>query len=184
MRILIAVASRHGSTHDIATRIGDGLRQCGHTIDVRETSKVHNLTPYSAVVLGSAVYMGRWLPEAIAFIDRFEASLGDVPVWIFSSGPLGAPGAADTPSMHEKLVTALGVRGHRVFAGRLAPADLNLGERLVVKAVHAPKGDFRDWEAVTSFANEICAALRRELVTPGAEVERDIPRAMPEDHLS
>ena len=183
MRILIAVASRHGSTHDIATRIGDGLRQCGHTIDVRETSKVHNLAPYGAVVLGSAVYMGRWLQEALDFLDRFEAPLGDVPVWIFSSGPLSEPSAADIPAIHEKLATALGVRGHRVFAGRLVPAELNLGERLVVRAVHAPSGDFRDWEAVTAFAEEIRAALRREWVVPGGDAVREIPRSMLEDHL-
>jgi menaquinone-dependent protoporphyrinogen oxidase len=183
MRILIAVASRHGSTHDIAARLGEGLRQCGHTIDVRAASAVHNLAPYGAVVVGSAVYMGRWLPDALAFLDRLEAPLGDVPVWIFSSGPLSDPTSTDIPSIHEKLASALGVRGHRVFAGRLVPADLNLGERLVVRAVHAPSGDFRDWEAVTAFADEICAALRREPVAPGGEAALEIPRSMLEDHL-
>src|SRR3989304_1421138 len=88
MSVLVAYASKHGSTELIADAIGDALRRAGHDVDVRPVSDVRDLARYGAAVVGSALYIGRWQGEALRFLRRQEASLAGMPVWFFSSGPL------------------------------------------------------------------------------------------------
>jgi menaquinone-dependent protoporphyrinogen oxidase len=161
MRILVTAASRHGSTREIAAAIAEALVQRGHEA---EACPIKGAAPegYDAVVLGSAVYTGRWLKPARAFAERHAAELAARPVWLFSSGPLGPPEhlvpegeAVDVAALMETTRA----RGHRVFAGRLHKPDLGFGERAMVAAVHAPEGDFRDWAAIDAWAGEIAAVL-------------------------
>lgn len=160
MRVLVAVGSRHGSTIDIANQLAAELRIFGLIADVQNVDNVRDLDACEAVVVGSAVYMGRWVPSARSFVERFRTQLTDLPVWIFSSGPLGDPPVPDeVPQGHAEIVEALAPRGERVFAGRLDPAQLGLGERLITKAVHAPAGDFRDGAAVKAWAKAIATVL-------------------------
>jgi menaquinone-dependent protoporphyrinogen oxidase len=108
--------------------------------------------------------MGKWLPEARRFVERHRARLSRLPVWLFSSGPLGTDDPqphGDLPALPE-LLQATGAREHRTFAGALVAGRLGLGERLIVKAVHAPEGDFRDWESIRAWAGTIAAALKAE----------------------
>jgi len=170
MKVLVAVASKHGSTRDIAGAIAGELRAMGLAAEVRDAVEVAALDGYDAVVLGSAVYMGRRLPEARHFVAAHQPALCTMPVWLFSSGPLGAdqPVPADEPSQLEDLVAAIHARGHQIFAGRLAPADLGLGERLIAKAARAPAGDFRAWDAIRSWARTIGTALRPGAIPAGA----------------
>jgi menaquinone-dependent protoporphyrinogen oxidase len=161
MTVLVAVASKHGSTHDIAGAIAGELRSAGLGVDLHDMEEVTDLAGYSAAVLGSAIYMGNWLGEARRFVEQHAAELAALPVWLFSSGPLGE----DDPTPHGEpegvppLVAATHARDHRVFVGKLDPHELGLGEKLIAKAVHAPAGDFRDWDAIRAWAREIAAAL-------------------------
>ena len=166
MNVLVAVGSKHGGTREIAQAVVEELRALGLDPDLREAGAVKDLAGYDAVVLGSAVYMGDWLPEARAFVARHGAALAGLPVWLFSSGPLGAesPRPAGDPAGVAAALAATGARGHRVFAGRLERGDLGLGERAISRLVHAPEGDFRDWPAIRAWVREIGAAL----VRPGA----------------
>lgn len=166
MTILVAVASRHGSTRQIAEVIAEELRGCGHEAEVRDADEVHDLAAYQAVVVGSAVYMGGWLPAAKQFVARHDARLAAIPVWYFSSGPLGLEDPkphGDPPEMGE-LIKVTGAKGHRVFVGKLDKRQLGVGERLIASVVRAPDGDFRDWEAIHEWGREIAGALRPELV--------------------
>jgi menaquinone-dependent protoporphyrinogen oxidase len=95
MRVLVAVGSRHGSTIDIANQLAAELRIFGLIADVQNVENVRDLDACEAVVVGSAVYMGRWVPSARSFVERFRTQLTDLPVWIFSSGPLGDPPVPD-----------------------------------------------------------------------------------------
>jgi menaquinone-dependent protoporphyrinogen oxidase len=166
MRILIAVASKHGSTREIADALGDEFRQAGVDAVAADVRDAPPVADYDAVVIGSALYMGRWLPAARRFVyDNLDA-LAARPVWLVSSGPLGdtarpAPGEAAHVT---ELLTASGARGHAVFAGKLDRDALGSGERLVTRLVKAPAGDFRDWSAIRSWAHEIAAALRQDAV--------------------
>jgi menaquinone-dependent protoporphyrinogen oxidase len=162
MTVLVAVASKHGSTRGIADAIAGELRALGLAADVGSVDDVADPDRYEAVVLGSAVYMGKWMPEARRFVDTHRDALGRVPVWLFSSGPLGAdePKPAGDPAQLDDLMTATRAHGHRIFSGKLEPGELGLGERLIVKAVHAPAGDFRDWDAIRAWAREIGTTLQ------------------------
>lgn len=161
MRVLVAVASRHGSTAEIARKIGEVLASAGIETDVRMPDDVESVATYDGVVLGSGVYAGRWLGAARAFVDREAAALASRPVWLFSSGPVGDPARpAAEPVDVDAIRKRTNALDHRVFNGKLDRQALGFGERAIVLAVHAAEGDFRSWEAVTGWAAEIAATLR------------------------
>jgi menaquinone-dependent protoporphyrinogen oxidase len=164
MRVLVAAASKHGSTHEMGEVIGAELTQAGLTVDVMALEAVTELSDYDAVVLGSGVYVGRWLPEAAEFVRAHAASLGEMPVWLFSSGPLGSPEPMPKgePEEVSRLVESIGAREHRVFTGRLDREALGLGEKVIVSVVRAPYGDFRDWDGLRDWAASIGHDLHRD----------------------
>lgn len=158
--VLVTVASRHGASGEIGEVIAGVLRDHGHTVDSRAPETVATLDSYDAVVVGSAVYVGRWLEPARHFVDRHEATLARMPVWAFSSGPTGSsPAPADQPPEAVAIAGRIGARAHRSFAGRLDATRLGFMERTITAAVHAPRGDFRDWESIREWADQIAAAL-------------------------
>jgi menaquinone-dependent protoporphyrinogen oxidase len=161
MRVLVAVASRHGSTAEIARKIGEVLASAGIETDVRMPDDVESVASYDGVVLGSGVYAGRWLGAARAFVDRETAALASRPVWLFSSGPVGDPAKpAAEPVDVDAIRKRTNAIDHRVFNGKLDRQVLGFGERAIVLAVHAAEGDFRSWEAVTDWASEIARTIR------------------------
>ena len=140
MKVLVVVASRHGATAEIAHSIAATLEARGFEAPVVEASLDPDLEDVDALVLGSAIYMGGWLDEARAFAAAHVHELALMPVWLFSSGPLGDPPVpAETPELPEEL-RALRIQGHEVFGGRLAKHDLHLSERIVTHMVQAPHG--------------------------------------------
>jgi menaquinone-dependent protoporphyrinogen oxidase len=161
MRVLIAVASKHGSTREIGEVIAAELCAADITVDLENAEDVKTVSCYDAVILGSAVYEGAWLPEARQLGERHQDALLRVPVWVFSSGPLGAPDEL----FHEdpqRLAAPLGnvvPREHQIFAGKLDPSTLNFVEHVISKVVKAPDGDFRRWEEIRAWAGEIASAL-------------------------
>ena len=92
-RVLVACASRHGSTVEIAAEIADVLRRDvpGAVVDLRDAVQAGEVAGYDAAVIGSAVYMGRWLPAARDLVEEHREVLSAMPVWLFSSGPVGDP---------------------------------------------------------------------------------------------
>jgi len=160
LKILVAVASKHGSTREIAQAVAEELRSLGLATDLREAEEVTELDGYDAAIVGSAVYMGTWLPEARRLIAREGAPLQAMPVWLFSSGPIGAdPHAGGELANLAAILAATGAREHVIFAGKLDAQSLGLAERLIARLVHIPTGDFRDWAAVREWARAIGAAL-------------------------
>ena len=161
MTILVTVASKHGSTREIAEAIVEQLRAENMSVDMRDADEVGDIAGYDAVILGSAIYAGNWLPEARSFAMRYRAELAQLPVWLFSSGPLGTddPQPYDDPKKLAEPMGAVQVRDHRVFVGKLDTHSLGFGERLIAKVVKAPEGDFRDWDAIRRWAHEIASAL-------------------------
>jgi menaquinone-dependent protoporphyrinogen oxidase len=167
MNILVVSASRHGSTTEIAGSIGSVLRGRGFDVTVAAAEQAPAPAAFDAVVLGSAVYAGRWLKSAVRFVETNAATLRTRDVWLFSSGPLGDPPKPDEElAAAASMIETTGAHEHRVFAGALDPCSLNLVEKAVVKAVHAPYGDFRSSSAITAWADSIADVLQSKASEP------------------
>ncbi|GAB4099586.1 flavodoxin domain-containing protein [Sinomonas halotolerans] len=180
MHILVAYATRHGSTAGIAERIGAALDASGHSATVKPVHEVEDLSHYDAVILGSAAYAFHWLREATSFAKRHKAELSQRPIWLFSSGPLGEETVdekgrpvleAAEPKEFEKFADVLNVRGDVVFFGAWDPASPPVGvlERAMSHLPGDPRsalpsGDFRHWDQVEAWAREIAKELTAEEV--------------------
>lgn len=165
-RILVVYASKYGSTAEIAEKIGEALRGVGFQVDVFPAERANDVTNYDAVVLGSAVYAGSWRKEAVEFLEANEKMLAERPTWIFSSGPTGEGDPVQTmkgwrfPEAQKPIADRIRPRDIAFFHGDIDLKKLNFAERLLVKGIKAPVGDFRDWSAVASWADGIASALR------------------------
>lgn len=167
MKILVCVASKHHATEEIGARVRQVLARDlgGAVVELRAPDDVTSVEAYDAVVVGSAVYLGRWLPRARRFVERHAADLSARPVWLFSSGPVARQPAPDRPPADvAALRPAVSARDHHVFAGRLERRVLSRWERAVVHALKVPDGDWRDWPAIEAWAGTIAQDLRA--VTP------------------
>ena len=178
MRILVAFASRHGGTEGIADAVGATLREAPEDrerhVDVLSAAEVDDVTGYDAVVVGSAVYVGRWLEPARRLVLANAAALRARPVWLFSSGPVGDPAVPATEAAEAPGLTELvGAQGHRTFPGRLRTAELGTVERATIRLVHAVEGDYRDWSDIRAWAQDIADSL------VGGTVPLPRPRSMP-----
>jgi menaquinone-dependent protoporphyrinogen oxidase len=161
MKVLVSAASRHGATAEIARAIGVELDAAGIEADVRRPEDVRSVASYDAAVLGSGVYAGRWLGPAKELIERESDALAARPVWLFSSGPIGdPPKPEEEPADVARLRESTHAIDHRTFAGRLDRRQLGFAERAIVAVVHAPDGDFRQWDAVTAWASSIARQLQ------------------------
>ncbi len=160
MRVLVTAASKHGATSEIADAIADELRSAGLEADTREPHDVRTVEGYDALVLGSGAYYGHWLKEAKEFAERIESELGDRPVWIFTSGPIGDPPKPDDePPDVAEVVEATHAREHPVFAGRIRRKGLGPLERTIISAMHVKETDNRDWAEIRAWAREIARQL-------------------------
>lgn len=160
MRILVTAASKHGATAEIAEAIGRVLTEHGHDASVLAPDDVAQADDFDAVVLGSAVYAGHWLKPAKELIERTQERLVSIPVWTFSSGPIGDPAKPDEdPVDVADVLSAVNTTEHMLFAGKLDVEKLGFAERAITKALRAPSGDFRDWDAISAWATKIAAEL-------------------------
>lgn len=169
MKILVTVASRHGATAGIAAVLAERLAERAHAVDIRPPEQVEALGSVDAVVLGSAVYAGMWLKAAREAVDRLGPELRGLPVWLFSSGPIGDPPVRTEEVDVSAFMAATGALEHRVFPGALDLHKLMYSERLIIRALHAPAGDFRDPRAVREWADHIDAHLRAHPASRAAD---------------
>jgi menaquinone-dependent protoporphyrinogen oxidase len=172
MTVLVVYVSKHGATRQIAERIAATLTAGGQPADAHPVENAGDVAGYDAFVIGAAAYYGHWLKPAAEFVRAHQALLAGRPVWLFSSGPLGtettdAQGRdlreAALPKELRELHEATQARGHRVFFGALDPDDLTLPERTVRRLPAGrgllPEGDFRDWNDIDAWADEIAREL-------------------------
>jgi menaquinone-dependent protoporphyrinogen oxidase len=159
MKILIAVSSKHGSTAGIAEAIGETIRKADLDVEVIDAQRVEAVAPYDAVVVGSAIHMGRWMGPARDLVTGSAESLRTRPVWLFSSGPLGDIVDPADAAEGVKLAELVSARDHRVFAGKAEKEDHGFFERGVLSMVKAPYGDHRDWAAIRAWATSIAEEL-------------------------
>ncbi len=169
-RILVAYASKYGATAEIAEKIGQVLTSANLRADVRPIEDIATLSGYDAVILGSAVYIGQWRKDAAKFLELNEGTLAHLPVWLFSTGPTGEGEPVDLmkgwhfPENLQPIADRIHVRDTALFHGVLDKTKLNFGERMIIKGVKAPIGDYRDWDAIITWAQKIADAIKNDIL--------------------
>jgi menaquinone-dependent protoporphyrinogen oxidase len=153
-RLLVAYATKHGSVAKVAEFIGATLRQDGLSVDVQPAGAVKTVAGYDAVVLGGALYMGRWHADAKTFLKRHHEALASLPVAIFAMGPLTLEDK-DVKGARMQLDRALRPYGDvtpvsvAIFGGAVDPTKLRFPFNRM------PETDARDWEAIREWALEV-----------------------------
>jgi menaquinone-dependent protoporphyrinogen oxidase len=160
MKVLICAASKYGATSEIAQAVADVLAGRGCEVTVLPPQEVGAVEEFDAVVLGSAVYMGRWMKPARELAERSAAALAARPVWLFSSGPVGEPPKpADNPVDVTEILQSTKARDHQIFTGKLVKKHLSFPDRAMASAIRAAEGDFRNWAEIREWAAGIADTL-------------------------
>jgi len=166
--ILVAFASRFGSTQEVAETIASTLSAAGLEVDLQPMQEVKSLDRYDAVLLGAAIYNAKWNAEAHQFVLQHQDDLTRLPVAIFTLGPLSASEAARRNSRRQldsELAKYPWMKpvALEIFAGKYDPSKpgLNFFERFL------PARDYRNWDAIRAWANELSALLQHaDMVQP------------------
>lgn len=170
MKVLVAVGSKYGATRDVAHAIAEVLRDAGHDASAHDAKDVESIASFDAAIIGSAVYGGYWRRDASSLVHDHRDALRRIPVWLFSSGPVGLPPRPSEPAGEgDELVEVVGARGHELFSGYLNPDRLNFGERAIIRGLKASVGDYRDWGHVKTWARSVAAELDRLQPAAGGE---------------
>ena len=156
-KVLVAYATKAGSTGEVAEAIGQALCAGGVAAEVKPVKEVSDVSGYSGVVVGSAIRMGSWLPEAVKFVEAHTAALETIPVAYFQVSSFLKE---DTPEKRQEAATYLGaVRAlvepvsEGLFAGKIDYSKLSFFDRTIAKMVGSAEGDWRDWDAIRAWAD-------------------------------
>lgn len=154
-RTLVTYATKHGATAEIAACIAAAVREDGTEVDVAPVQQVRDVTPYQTVIVGSAVYSGRWRGEAVSFLRRHTRELVQRRVWLFQSGPIESTPDVGSPLPKKvaRLADVIGVRGHATFGGKVDPEATGLmGVMAKNIAAAGNPTDCRDFDRIASWA--------------------------------
>jgi menaquinone-dependent protoporphyrinogen oxidase len=160
--VLVIHAGKMGSTAQIAETIADELRAGGLSVDVCAAADAHDPSGYRAVVLGSAIYLRRWRPDAVRFLRRNLTTLRERSVWLFQGGPIDPATITPVPRSVRHIAARLGTQPPITFGGRL---DAQHARGLLARWMASRadlRGDSRDWAAIRAWARDI----RDDLATP------------------
>ena len=165
-KVLVTYASKYGATAGIAEKMGEVLNQEGVPADVIPVDEKPDATAYKAVILGSAVYIGAWRKGAARYLQANEKALAGRPVWLFSSGPT-EEGDVDEllkgwqfPKKLQPVADRIKPRQIVNFHGSLNREKLNALEKWMIEKVGAEFGDFRDWEAITTWTKAVAKEIK------------------------
>ena len=158
-KVLITYASRCGSTGEVAEVIAQELIARGKDVDVRLMEHVDALDGYEAVIVGSAIRMGQWLPEAKTFVEKFQPVLSELPNAFFTVHMLNT--GNDELSQTNRLAYLDSVRQiltpqqEVYFAGKIELARMSFFDQIVSKAMKATDSDQRDWPEIRQWGQKV-----------------------------
>ena len=165
-KVLVTYASKYGSTGGVADAIGKELCTKGVNADTVLIKNAGNVGSYQGVVIGGAIYMGKWMSESVDFVKKNRDILRQMPVAYFLvcmtlSQPTEKKRAQVLSYMDPILETVPEIKpvGIGTFAGELDYSNLSWLKKTIMKAKDAPEGDFRDWTAIRTWADDLCSPL-------------------------
>ncbi|MBE9505534.1 MAG: flavodoxin domain-containing protein [Chloroflexi bacterium] len=165
LRVLIAYSSVHGSTAEIARAVALTLCRTGFDVDVVPVAEVLDVSDYDSVVLGSAVYGGKWRKDALEFLERFAPVLSHRDIWLFQSGPLGRSAqyiVRALPANVALMAEYLHVKNCATFGGRLDGSVGGPVARFLARAGFA--GDYRDFGEIRVWAEQMARETAMNVV--------------------
>ena len=158
LTVLVAYASKHGTTREVAESIATTLEEHGLAVDVEEAGRVRTVTHYDVVVLGGGLYMGRWHADARRLLERNRDTLAGKRIAVFAMGPdsLDESKVAESRRQLDRALAAtpeLEPIAVAVFGGALKPETWRFPFNKL------PAFDARDWDAIRDWAHELGATL-------------------------
>ena len=166
MRALVTYGSKMGGTKGLAEMVGRALEEHRFAVDVHPATEVKAVGCYDLVVVGGALYAGRWHRDAVRFVKRHGDALRDTDVWFFSSGPLDDSAIKrEIPPVKpvQALMTRVGALGHATFGGRLEAKPPGFVARMMAKKL---TGDWRDAGHVERWVAQIAATRQPRETQP------------------
>ena len=162
-QVLVAYATKYGSTHEVAEVIAERLRECGLESDVRAAGDINSLDGYDAVVFGGALYFFRLIREGRRFLSRHRKALSEMPVAVFGMGPIedieeqyvGAREHLNKSLIKNESISPVAVT---VFGGAFDPTGLRFPDANPATK-NLPQFDYRDWGAIETWADSLPKAL-------------------------
>jgi menaquinone-dependent protoporphyrinogen oxidase len=154
MKILVAYATRHGSTREVAEAVAASLRRCGHAVELASAAETLEIEGYELVVLGGALYVGRLHRDAVHFLERHRSALAERPFAVFAMGPKTVDDSevAASRAQLERVLERFGdvsASSIAIFGGVIDPAGLRFPFALL------PDSDARDWAAIEDWARSL-----------------------------
>lgn len=162
-KILVAYASKYGSTREVAEAVAQALQANGLTADLQPARGVRSLEGYSAVVLGAPLYMFHWHKDALQFLTRHKQALTQLPVSVFALGPFHDE-PEDWQEVRKELEKELAKfpwlspAAAEVFGGKFDPTALTFPWNLVPALKAMPPSDLRDWDKIRAWACGLAVA--------------------------
>ena len=158
-KILLAHASKYGSTSEIAEAIAKTMREKGVEVDLQPASQVRSLDAYDAVILGAPLYLYRWHKHALQFLKRHRETLKTLPTAVFAVGPSFNGDEKEWVETAEQFDKELAhfpwfkPQEVKVLGGKFDPANLSFPMNRFLKDL--PAADLRDWDAIAAWAAEL-----------------------------
>lgn len=157
--ILVTYATRYGSTGEVAEEIAEVLQDVGVEVAVSNVMDVESVSGYAGVVIGSPIYMGKWLPEAVDFVKNFQNDLRRVPVAVFAVGFSMREPTEKNRESGRAAISVIRPYVHPfdvgIFAGKLAFEGLSGADAEIIRMAGVMEGDFRDWDEIAAWAGDL-----------------------------
>jgi menaquinone-dependent protoporphyrinogen oxidase len=156
--VLVAHASKHGTTREVAEAVAATLREHGHTVELEEAGRVRDVSRYDAVVVGGGLYLGRWHADGRKLLKRNREELAHRPFAVFAMGPdsLEESKVAESRKQLEGALAdfpELEPCAVAIFGGALQPESWRFPLNRL------PAFDARDWDAIRAWADELAEKL-------------------------
>ena len=164
-RILVTYATKKGSTQEVAEAVALRLESHGFATVLLPAAEVEQLDDVDGIVIGGALYTGRWHPDARHFLKRFRQLLASRPLAVFAMGPR-TTSEEDVAEARKQLDHALAKIPDiepvsvAIFGGVVQP------DKLRFPFSHMPASDARDWDAIRAWADDVATHLGAEVHVP------------------